>query len=334
MGPFPNFFPLWMESVRNNPSIDFYMVTDQEPLNNKPLNLFFIKKTLSEVKAFFEERLSMKICLKQPYKLCDYKCIWWMFIEDKLQEYDFYGHCDVDLIFGDMRHFLDDDFLSKYDKYFDCGNLILYRNTEENKYMYKKSILKENMAYPYTRVFKTDYACYFDEFMGMSILSWQYNPGYYDQTTEAYIQDFSWKRLDFNSYITGKSFIFHVKNGKLYEINVNKRGEIIEDISDGYEGREILLAHIQKRKMEIDPLLLEKGGTEDYWIYPNKYDSKKPEGPLYDQKAQEDYAELIRASDNERRKKNLKRGGLIKYIPHYLISRKIKKFIRTQKGYY
>lgn len=334
MGPFNDSFFLWMESVRKNPSIDFYVVTDQKETEGKPQNLIFVKRTLSEVKKIFEEKLGMKICLKQPYKLCDFKPIWWMLIEDELKGYDFYGHCDVDLIFGDIRQFLDDEFLSKYDKYFDCGYLILYRNTEENRYMFKKSALKENMAYPYTRVFKTDFACYFDEFMGMSILSWQYKPGYYDQTTEAYIQDFSWKRLDFNSYITKKSLIFHVKDGKVYEINVDETGSIIEDLSDGYMGREILLAHIQKRKMEIDPGLLLPGGTDDYWIYPNKYSIKRPDGPLYTQKEKEEYAEAIRLRDNKRRKENLISGGIIHYIPHYLFTRRIRKFIRTQKGYF
>lgn len=334
MGPFNDSFRLWMESVRWNETIDFYMITDQEPLENTPDNLFFVKKTLPQVKKIFEEKLGMKVCLKQPYKLCDFKPVWWMLVEDKLADYDFYGHCDVDLIFGDIRKFLTEEFLDKYDKIFDCGYLILYKNTEENKYMFKKSVLKENMAYPYTKVFKTDFACYFDEFMGMSILSWKYHPGYYDQTTEAYLQDFSWKRLDFNSYITKKSFIFHVKDGKVFEIIVDEDGQISDNLSAEYEGREMLLAHIQKRKMEIDPELLKEGGTKDFWIYPNRFSSKKPEGPLYTQKEKDDYAELIRISDNERRKKNLIRGGLIHYIPHFLITRKIRKFIRAEKGYF
>lgn len=334
MGRLNDSFYLWKESVRNNPTIDVYFITDQEEPDDCPDNLFFIKRSLSEVRETFEKRLGMRIWLKSAYKLCDYKPIWWMLIEDRIGSYDFYGHCDVDLIFGDIRHFLTEDFLEKYDKIFDCGYLILYRNTEENKYMFQKSVLKDNMAYPYTKVFKNGFACYFDEFMGMSILSWKYHPGYYDQTTEAYLQDFSWKRLDFNSYITHSSFVFHVKDGKIYEINVDEDGVIVESLSANYLGREMLLAHIQKRDMVIDSKLFEKGGTKDYWIFPNRFSSKMPEGRLYSEEEKKAYAELIEKMDNERRRNNLKRGGIFKYIPHYFITRKIHKFIRTEKGYF
>lgn len=334
MGKFPDSFHLWKESVRNNPSIDFYCVTDQIEPADCPENLYFIRKTLSEVKEIFEKKLGMRIWLKTAYKLCDYKPLWWMLIEDKLNSYDFYGHCDIDLVFGDMRHFLTEEFLSNYDKIFDCGYLILYRNTEENKYMFKKSLLKDNMAYPYTKVFRNGFACYFDEFMGMSILSYKYHPGYYDQTTEDYLQDFSWKRLDFSSYITHKSFIFHVKDGKVFEINVDENGVIIENLSEDYFGREMLLVHIQKRKMEMEKTILEKGGTNDYWIYPNRYSSKKPEGKLYSKEDKEEYIELIKKADRKRQYKNLFGGGIIRYIPHYFLTRKIRRYIRTEKGYF
>ena len=332
MGPFQDSFDLWLDSVRKNNTIDFYIVTDQDAPAGCPSNVFFVKNTLEGVKKQFESALGMKIRLKKPYKLCDYKPIWWMLIGDKLKDYDFYGHCDVDLIFGDIRHFLTDDFLSQYDKYFDTGYFILYRNTEEMKNLYKRSVEKENAAYPYTKAFKTDFACYFDEFLGMSILNWQYNKGYVDQTKEDYIQDFSWKRLDFNSYITHKSFIFHWVDGKLYEINVDESGRIIEDLSDDYKGREMLLVHIQKRGMKID--LKTDADRSDYWIYPNVYTSQKPEGELYSKDDLEAYAEKIRISDKKKQWKNLREYGIIQYIPHFLRTRKIRKFIITTKGYF
>lgn len=334
MGKFPDTYPLWFNSVKNNFSIDFYIVTDRQDYDYLAPNVTYIYHTLDEVKAIFEDEMGIKIRLRHPYKLCDYKPIWWTLIGDKLSEYDFYGVCDMDLIFGDIRNFLTDDFLSKYDSFFDCGNLLIYRNNDEMKYLYRKSVDKDNMAYPYTKMVKTDFACYFDEFLGMSILKWQYNPGLVDQTHEDYIQDFSWKRLDFNSYITHKSFVFHCVNNKVYEIEVDSSGQIAEDISNEYMGKEFLLVHIQKRKMDIELDMSDEKEISDYWIYPNKYSLQKPEGPLYSDKDCAEYAEMIRLSDREKQLARLKKYGVIQYIPHFFRVRRIRKFIINKKGYF
>lgn len=334
MGQFRDTFPLWFRSAKNNSSIDFYIVTDQKDNLLKADNIHYINKSFSQVKEVFEKELGMNICLKDSYKLCDYKFIWWTLISDVLSDYDMYGWCDNDLIFGDIRSFLTDEFLSSYDKIFDAGFFVLCQNTEEMRNLYKKSINKEVTVYPYTRMCKTDYSCYFDEFMGLSILSWKYIHEYYDQTKEDFLQDFSWKRLDFNSYITHKSFVFHIDNGKVYEINVDDNGIITDDLSSGYKGKEFLLVHIQKREMKLNLDLTDEEALDDYWIYPNEYSKEMPKGVLYTQEDKEAYAEKIRISDKKKQWKNLRKNGIIQYVPHYLISRKIKKFIRSEKGYF
>ena len=128
MGAFSNGFPLWLNSVKMNPTIDFYIITDQDFSGDVPHNVFFIRNTLSGVKKIFEKELGIKICLKKPYKLCDYKPIWWMLIDNRLHNYDYYGYCDVDMVFGDIRHFLTDEFLDKYDKIL-TGDILLFTRT-------------------------------------------------------------------------------------------------------------------------------------------------------------------------------------------------------------
>lgn len=334
MGKLSDTYPLWLESVKRNPSIDFFVVTDQ--IENLPEadNVKYIYQNLKSAKKIFENEIGIRIKLGKPYKLCDYKPFWWLFLKERIEEYDFWGYCDVDLIFGDIRSFLSDEFLDKYDKIFDAGNFTLYKNTQEIRNLYKRSQDKDLTVYPYKRMCRTDYSCYFDEFMGMSILSWKYLNEYYDQTKEDYIQDFSWKRLDFNSYITHKSFIFHINNGKVYEINVDENGIITDDLSSGYKGKEFLLVHIQKRKMTINLDLNKEDELSDYWIYPNAYSKDMPTEPLYTKEQCDEYAEMIRVSDNKKRWKNLRQNGILQYIPHYLISRKIRKFIITEKGYF
>lgn|GEM_PF-389147 len=334
MGPFPKDYQLWLNSVEKNPTIDFYMITDREAPADSPANVFYIKSSIKEVKAKFEEKLGMKVCIKRPYKLCDFKPVWWMLMDERLNNYDYYGYCDIDMVFGDIRHFLTDEFLEKYDKIFDRGYFTLYKNTEEMRYFFKKTADKGSEAYSYKKAFKTGYACYFDEFMGMGILSWKYKNGYVDQMDEKMIQDPDWKCLNFRSYVNHNSFVFHWENGKLYRIKVDDHGVITDTLSNDYKGEEILLAHIQKRRFESDFDISDREAARDYWIIPNRYIKDRPEGELYSDTDKAEFAEAVRVSDKKKKIKNLKENGVIQYIPHFLRTRKIRQFTRTVKGYY
>ena len=331
IGKLPENFSLFLRSVQYNSTIDFYVVTDQEILWEIP-NVHFIKMTLTEIKAIFEEELQMKIKLKYSYKLCDYKVLWRVLVPNAMVQYDFWGHCDCDTVFGDIRGFLTDELLESHDKIFDMGAFTLYRNIPKMNDLYKRSIEKDNMAYPYKRVFRTNYACYFDEYMGMNLIAWQYDDirVIRDQLTEDIIQDFGWKTYNFRSYITKESFVLQWKDGKLYRYVTDDSGVILEDKLP----KEYMMVHIQKRSMNIAFDVSKPEEISEFWIYPNRYSLTKPEGPLYDAQKCEEYAEMICKKDKKRRVDNLRRYGIIDYIPHYFISRRIKKFIREVKKFY
>ena len=151
-----------------------------------------------------------------------------------------------------------------------------------------------------------------------------------DQLTEDMIQDFDWKRLDFASYITKETFVFRWENGRLYRYLTDESGVIL----DGQEPKELLLAHIQKRSMEIKVPMKELEDIKSFWIYPNCFDTQKPTQALYDKQKLEEYAEFIRQRDKKKKWDNLKRYGVLDYIPHYIISKRIKKFIVNVKKFY
>ena len=111
-GPFPNYFALWLNSCKKNHTIDFYILTDQD-LEGED-NIIPLKMTLSNLKTLFEDYLGFPISLETPYKLCDYKIIFNVAIPNINQDYDFWGFCDCDLIFGDIRHFLTEDILENF----------------------------------------------------------------------------------------------------------------------------------------------------------------------------------------------------------------------------
>lgn len=104
-GEFPAIFPQWLHSCERNKTIDFLVVTDNN-YDNLPANVTFINMSLSNFRKLAIKKIGMEeISLKRIYKICDYKPIYGCILEDYIKEYDYWGHCDFDMIFGDIRFF-------------------------------------------------------------------------------------------------------------------------------------------------------------------------------------------------------------------------------------
>ena len=78
--------------------------------------------------------------------------------EDYLLGYDFWGMCDMDMIFGDLSRFITTDILEKHDKIYQLGHLTLYRNNKEvngrfrlDGYAIGKKLLKLSVTVNYAR---------------------------------------------------------------------------------------------------------------------------------------------------------------------------------------
>lgn len=329
MGKLPEYFWLWMTTAKRNPTVDFFFITDNTGLESQK-NVRFIHMTMESVRERFQEIVGFPIKLKVPYKLCDYKPIYGKAFADIVEPYDFWGHCDIDLMFGDIRKFITDELLEHYDKILDAGCFVLYRNCEVMNNLYERSMEKENMAYPYKKAFRSQFACYFDEYMGMSILGWKYCKVFRDQLEEKVVQDFSWQRLNFQSYISKENFVFQWKEGRIYRYLCDEKGKILL----GQKPVEYMLAHIQKRKMEIAFSKEELALKNEFWIIPNRYQIEKPEGELYNSLKQQEYAQMIQKQDKQRSIKNLRNYGVVDYILHFIRSRRIRKWIIKEKKFF
>jgi hypothetical protein len=133
---------LFFETVRRNPSIDFFVFTDCDPAGLESENVTFHRLSFADytrrIQAVFPE-----FTPSDAYKICDYRPLFGRIHEGELQGYDFWGWCDIDLLFGDIRVFYDRDVLSNYDvisTHADriSGHLALFRNTERNRSMYQR----------------------------------------------------------------------------------------------------------------------------------------------------------------------------------------------------
>ncbi len=162
-GKLPNYFPLWLKSAERNEKIDFYIVTDNK-IDSLPGNVYVIDMTLAQMKSLAEEKLNMEICLEYPYKCCDFKPAYGVIFANFIKMYEYWGHCDFDLIWGDIYYFLNKYNYKKYDKFLDLGHLALYRNVKEVNSYYMEA---GSVCGDYREVFSKNKSYAFDERNGI-----------------------------------------------------------------------------------------------------------------------------------------------------------------------
>lgn len=95
--------------------------TDNEFKYACPENVHVIKTTLDEIRKIANEKFGFKIVLESAYKLCDYKPAYGFLFEKYIKDFDYWGHCDCDLIFGNLEKNVTPLLNEDYDKLFAAG---------------------------------------------------------------------------------------------------------------------------------------------------------------------------------------------------------------------
>ncbi len=139
-GQYPYYYRLVIKSMLANKTVDWLFFTDQEEPEEKN-NIKVIRCNLNDFNKLAEKKLSLTLNIKDPYKICDYKPAFGKIFEDYIKDYDFWGHADMDVIWGDIRFFID-KYLNSYDiisaaKDRIAGCFSLYKNTEQIKNLYQ-----------------------------------------------------------------------------------------------------------------------------------------------------------------------------------------------------
>lgn len=159
-GKFNNYFNLFLKSCAYNPNYDWIIFTDCEDEYEYPSNVRVIKTTLKRIKNVANIKFGFDVSLEAPYKLCDYKPAYGYLFEEEIKEYEYWGHCDCDLIFGNLEKLLTPLLNVGYDKLFAAGHLTIYKNTKENN---RRFMTKINGRFCYKEAFTTDKIYVFDE---------------------------------------------------------------------------------------------------------------------------------------------------------------------------
>ncbi len=144
-GRYPWYLPYFIQSCVYNPAVDFILITDnQEVIPDKPDNVKIVHRTLDDIRQSAAEKLGFPVNIDYPYKLCDFKPAYGFLFPEVVKGYDFWGHGDIDVVYGNIRNFMTEELLSAYDVIssrhdYITGTFCLFRNTPDMNRLFMQS---------------------------------------------------------------------------------------------------------------------------------------------------------------------------------------------------
>lgn len=236
MGELPDYFDLWEYSCSKNIDYDFFIFTDH-PKKDKYENVHFIQFDLNDFNELVYKKIKIKTNVTKAYKLCDFKPVYGAIFEDYLKKYDYWGHCDIDLIFGRISDFLPSNLICQYEKINKHGHFVLYKNNSKMNNLFKK----EGSIFNYKDVFMSNENFAFDEYTGLNMISKKQNIKLYCTNDFADI-DKSLKRYVCKNHLNYKYQMYLYKDGKIYKIYYDKN----------FQEKEMMYLHFQKKIPKIN----------------------------------------------------------------------------------
>ena len=265
-GSFPPYFQRFLQSCAANKSVNWRIYTDNRTEYVWPDNVHRIEMSFRECRELFQSRFDFSISLEEPAKLCDYKPAYGYILEDSLANYDFWGHCDIDQIFGDLSLCLADEILSEYDKMYTLGHFTVYRNDPQVNRCFMSPWGKR---IPYREVYSSPLPAGFDEW-GDGNINEIFRASSFKMLSEACGADIWPESMNFclSSYCEqtggyvpekGRNCIFRYGDGRLFQCRC----------ADGqWREKEYPYVHMQKRNFSDE---YGDGKETSYYIIPNRF---------------------------------------------------------------
>lgn len=242
-GKLPNYFPVWLESCKGNPTIDFFVFTDDKTKYSYPSNVKPVYYSFEELKQKFCDIFPFEISLDKPYKFCDYKPAYGEAFSSFLEGYDFWGYCDIDLIWGNIREFLTEEVLEENERIFTRGHCSLFQNNAKVTSYYRTLAPQGHLDYK--MVYQSDKSWCFDEWAthcggGISVIFKENGIKTYDEPVMADIDIAHGAfKIHRREDLKDMEYFFYDK-GNLYACGKNKK-------------KPLLYCHFQKRKVTVSP---------------------------------------------------------------------------------
>ncbi|HVW97837.1 MAG TPA: DUF6625 family protein [Mucilaginibacter sp.] len=269
-GEAPWYLDFYLKSCAFNPSVDFIIAGDIQLPPDLPSNISYRPMLLEEFGRLASEKLSMNVNVQEPYKLCDLKPAYGVIFDDWLTGYDFWGHGDLDVIFGDIRGFITDDILGKYEvicvrEEYVTGFFTLFKNCRPISELFK-------LSKDHVKVFTNPEHYCFDEcnFAWIQLMN---GLSIFDINTTIESMTHVIKRMAADGEINAY-FNFIVIEGQCGEMEWNN-GQLF------YAGKfEAILYHLIKFKNQPDLIIPNWGEIPDvFFIERNYFLKNAPDSP-------------------------------------------------------
>jgi hypothetical protein len=114
-GKWPWYWGLWATSAAWQSDVDFIIVTDLPPPTPLPSNIRLIYLPLKNLTQRVQECIGQQLKTISYHKLCDLRPLYGLCFADLIKGYDYWGYCDVDLIFGNLAPLVERAFGGAYD---------------------------------------------------------------------------------------------------------------------------------------------------------------------------------------------------------------------------
>ena len=229
-GKLPSNFPIWLNSCKWNKTINWIIYTDDRTNYKFPENVKVKYCRFSDLVKKIQEHYDFKINIDSYWKICLFRPAFGEIFKDDLQEFDYWGHCDMDLIWGDIRKFITDDILLKYDKIGFQGHSTIYKNSSKINSIYKTEV--PNIP-TYRQIFSGEINKYcFDE-NGMEEIFKFLGIEYYNKTNFAHLSKYDYsfylKYLPKEDDYKNRRQLFIWEKGILKRFFIDKKHELNYD---------------------------------------------------------------------------------------------------------
>jgi hypothetical protein len=157
IGELPRYAPLFFKSLASNKSVNLLLFVDRNPTIDIPANVHVKVIDRSELLDRIRSSTGLDIAGITGHKLCDFKPLYACIFSEELSSYQWWGHCDIDLMFGNLAPWLDQNLNIEYDvvtasPMSTCGHFTIYKNdsavTSEMKAMIDNPIYKNYFLHP------------------------------------------------------------------------------------------------------------------------------------------------------------------------------------------
>jgi hypothetical protein len=239
--------------MAHNPDVHWLLLTEA-PVIGAPPNVTVQLCEFADLAARIQSHFDFEISLQRPYKLCDFRPAFGEVFREELAGYDFWGHSDLDVIFGRIRGHLPPEAF-RADKILIQGNFALYRNTDEAARWFRHEI----DGISYREAMTNPSAMHFDEYAGIYCILRDLGVPYWQENR---IFDISFRRYRTRAEVpSGRDPRRYAwEEGEICEYRL-ERGAIVR--------RTALLAHIQKRTMRAPAA--DVLAADRYWITANGF---------------------------------------------------------------